>query len=509
MTTPHRYWRFYITASASTVCPFSSAVMATLPGGANLLTDKTKAYASSIYGGGYEASQALNGLAAFWHPNNGGLPQWWAYDFGAGNEKDITEVGMSACPDGNYAQSPSGVTVQYSDDNVTWADSWSYSTTWTGPTQAQLFDKPGAVAAPPSPVKVLPLARRYWGVRSLLSGSSVYSYNRIQLQESSGGANLATDPSKAQATNSGGGQSPGNAIVGGGGQACYTSGVSGSVWLYDFGSPVEIDTATLTARTGTGDSGQTPTLFDLVGSDDGAVIDTYAHLSTTSWGSEETRSFNFQGAIAAAPPSLQSAPVLVTKNRYWGLRSVSVNSSVYSYNRIQLEGTAGGPNLATDPTKAQATNVLGGFSPGNAVTGAGGQACYVSGASGSIWLYDFGSPVEIDTATITARNAGDQSQTPIVFDLIGSSDGVTYAQYTHVVTPSWGDGETRSFVYQAASGNSVPTPVPQPPLAPVTSSATVIRRRCLPIWRRTEQLLEVERQRRRGSFQPDPFTGLR
>ena len=139
--------------------------------------------------------------------------------------------------------------------------------------------------------------------------------------------------------------------------------------------------------------------------------------------------------------------------RYWGVRSITSGSSVYSYNRIQLLDGAG-TNLATDPSKASATNVLGSFAPGNAITGAGGQACYVSSQSGSVWLYDFGSPVEIDTAAITARDSGDQAQTPTIIDLVGSNDGTAIAFTKGITTPNWNAGETRTFTVQVAAADN-------------------------------------------------------
>ena len=146
----------------------------------------------------------------------------------------------------------------------------------------------------------------------------------------------------------------------------------------------------------------------------------------------------------------------MTAYRYWGVTSLASASSVFSWNRIQLLD-ASGTNLATDPTKAQAPadGFSASFPPSNAITGTGGQACYVNGAGTSngqpTWLYDFGSPLTIASAILTARDSGDQSQTPTQFNLVGSADGTTLETFAAITTPAWGAGESRPFTLQAAA----------------------------------------------------------
>lgn len=149
-------------------------------------------------------------------------------------------------------------------------------------------------------------------------------------------------------------------------------------------------------------------------------------------------------------------------HRYWGVTSLlPTTPTVYAWNHIQILD-ASGTNLATDPTKASAPvdNFTSQYPPGNAVTGAGGFACYVNSSStgSATWLYDFGTPVTAITARLSARDNADAAQTPTGFQLVGTDDGTTLEVFNSVTTTAWGSGETRDFPVQAAA--VTPTPAP-------------------------------------------------
>lgn len=116
----HRYWRLSF-ARATSVIRISELALRTSVGGANVATGGT-ASASHTFGGNSAANAFDGNATTFWNASSGliaGEPVWLAYDFGAGNDKDIVEyvvtVDSSAgtgIPEGGY--------LQYSDNGTTW-----------------------------------------------------------------------------------------------------------------------------------------------------------------------------------------------------------------------------------------------------------------------------------------------------------------------------------------------------------------------------------------------------
>jgi hypothetical protein len=144
----NRFWRIYVTTVQSgTQLAIAELSMASTPGGANLCTTSADALASSVLNSGYATAYAIDGNPSTeWAPV-GGLPAWWAYDFGAGGGPSIREVKITARNDSYVFQAPIDWELQVSEDFETWTTVQSFiSATWTAGEQ-QTFEVPAAGAA--------------------------------------------------------------------------------------------------------------------------------------------------------------------------------------------------------------------------------------------------------------------------------------------------------------------------------------------------------------------------
>jgi len=126
--TAHRYWRLYnIKNGDGTFCTITELIMATSAGGASVCTGGT-ASASTEYGSGWVAAAAFDGTVSGdqgWASASvaaGAIGQWLAYDFGAGNAKDIIEVRIvSRSNPAGLNQTPKYFRIEYSDDGTSWS----------------------------------------------------------------------------------------------------------------------------------------------------------------------------------------------------------------------------------------------------------------------------------------------------------------------------------------------------------------------------------------------------
>lgn len=119
----HRYWRVRVSPISGTNPSIGELGLRTAIGGPNVATNGANAYASSIFSATYSADKAFDGSAAtLWSGANGTTLEWLAYDFGAGNEKDIVEVAVTCRSDGSLGTAPGKLWLEWSDDNVNWTE---------------------------------------------------------------------------------------------------------------------------------------------------------------------------------------------------------------------------------------------------------------------------------------------------------------------------------------------------------------------------------------------------
>lgn len=148
----YRYWRILVTANQGDVSGRFSASEIELRdafGGVDLTVsvDAVASASSKSQFGNNSANLAFDDLhsSGTWFTSNGSVyvdgGEWICWDFGAGNETSIVEVGIR----GIHTQlelMPLDFVVQHSDDAITWGDAWSETGTpvW-GASELQLFSQ--------------------------------------------------------------------------------------------------------------------------------------------------------------------------------------------------------------------------------------------------------------------------------------------------------------------------------------------------------------------------------
>lgn len=89
--------------------------------------------AGSQFDSPYAGSKAYdNDNATFWSGAGPRIPDWIAFDFGAGAVFDFRQVTIRARNDSYHTQAPRDFQIQYSDDGATWMTYWSKAgITWS------------------------------------------------------------------------------------------------------------------------------------------------------------------------------------------------------------------------------------------------------------------------------------------------------------------------------------------------------------------------------------------
>jgi hypothetical protein len=148
---------------------------------------------------------------------------------------------------------------------------------------------------------------------------------------------------------------------------------------------------------------------------------------------------------------LASVPLAAVS--YWRLHVISGPNSGTSINQLQMASSPGGANLCTGGTASgnPGSGAPGGVDlPANAFDGSdatfwgGGDG---AGLVGGAWLqYQFPSPQLIQEVRVKARNDAFFTDTPVVFALLASSDGVTFkGAGIFRVGSAWTQNQQRTF----------------------------------------------------------------
>lgn len=119
----HLFWRLFCNNTNAGNNTLSEVVFAATYGGASQTTGGTPIESSHFTGtGSYAAPNAFdNDITTLW-ASNSGSNEWIGYQFAA--PVAVAEARITARNDSYFAQSPTSVVVQYSDDGVTWTQAW-------------------------------------------------------------------------------------------------------------------------------------------------------------------------------------------------------------------------------------------------------------------------------------------------------------------------------------------------------------------------------------------------
>jgi len=307
----HRYWRVYITENTGSAnyLDLREVEFRETIGGADA-TGSGTAYASSYTSPYIPANAFDNSASTLWHITNfSGItyPQWLAYDFGAGNGKDILEFGLTA---NDRSQTPASFQLQYSDDNSVWT-----TTLTIGPT-----------------VEWTNGVLRVFNADNYDTQNGDHTAWQIHFTANNGATEIALSQVgmflAGSATSDCSGGSPfANSVSSLGGTANFPAsafdGVPSSQWLgnyqdydnrlgYRFSSGKSIVTVGLTAPTGGTGVSQAPKNFTIEYWN-GSSWQTYATLTNiTGWSLGQTRYFNSGGEISAPVAGSAWPTVFVT-----------------------------------------------------------------------------------------------------------------------------------------------------------------------------------------------------
>lgn len=137
--TAHRYWRITMTSGAGNAYAFSE-IQFRMTAGTPLAFSGGTASAAQTFSTFGAANAADGNIATLYSSTDKTAPQWWAYDLGAGNSRDVVEIMITNRVDSNANQAPSSFTPEWSDDGTTWHGNLPITTAaWTTLSQTQVF----------------------------------------------------------------------------------------------------------------------------------------------------------------------------------------------------------------------------------------------------------------------------------------------------------------------------------------------------------------------------------
>lgn len=281
-----RYWRVYITDNnGDAVNTIHELQMYTAAGAISVCSGGTAIES------GHDSSAAADNLfdgnvGTDWSKT--GLPAWVGYDFGDGNEKAIIGVAMFPPASPYVNRMPKDFDVQYSNDGISWATSWSVqdSTDWTEKVGREFYS---------TAQDLYNSTFRYWRILATArDGGGRYTIHELEMMAEVGGATVAAGGSALASSNEGG-QPPSNAFDGNT-STSWSDGTTGTYEFlgYDFGAGNEknIKSVSILAA-GAGYNDRTPTSFRIQRSADGLMwIDKWAVSGSTAWEASEKRTFN-------------------------------------------------------------------------------------------------------------------------------------------------------------------------------------------------------------------------
>jgi hypothetical protein len=297
----HRYWRIYITAVQSggftSMCELE---MYTGVEPSNVCSGGTASASST--GFGWVAANAFDGSQAEpgWHSGTNNIPttpEWIQYDFGSGNDKDITQIKM-VMRSGNGGQAPKDFQLQYSDNGSSWTTLFTVTgrTDWGSYFGTEYFDSTGR--SDPPPVGAGSTSKVVWRVRATAAdGGAEVGLKDLEMHVTAGGADQTSGGTAASSSFSDGAAT---LAFDGGLNTDWASGSALPDWIgYVFASAKDIIEMKITART-TGFN-QSPKDFTIDYWDVDHWHTAATYTGETGWTGGEARTYTFGSAPAARP----------------------------------------------------------------------------------------------------------------------------------------------------------------------------------------------------------------
>jgi hypothetical protein len=292
---PRRYTRIRITdcqiTGAGTYSLSQLACYETVGGSDVLAGSGATITATSTFSTNTTANLVDGNDATYWASNAGGT-QDLIIDWGAGNGKEIKEIGMKPRTDGLYTQFPFSGSVDYSSDNVTYTNDWNW------PFLPVHFNSGGSAnllrVRRPALFPSTSPNRRIWGIKVNTTSASPPEFGQFEIRSTVGGSQIAVlgSGTPLSYTPFGNGFYPLKGFDGTGNQFPFSSTTRGYL-LFDFGEGNEKAKPAQLAIKASGIPSRAPSDFDLVYIDGLGATPTVQQNFTTpaTWTSSEVRTF--------------------------------------------------------------------------------------------------------------------------------------------------------------------------------------------------------------------------
>jgi hypothetical protein len=298
----HRYWRVYITAVQSG--GYTSMDELEMYAGAEMTNVCSGGTASaSSTGFGWSASNAFNGSIGEpgWHSLTNNLPttpEWLQYDFGSGNDKDISQIKM-VMRNGNGGQAPKDFQLQYSDNGSSWTTLFTVTgqTGWGTYYGTMCFDSSGR--SDPPPTCAGSTSKVVWRVRATATdGGNEIGIGEMEMRITPGGADQTSGGTACGSCFSEGTYAAGfdnNSSV------FWSSSSALAGWLgYKFSGTKELAEVVITSRGG-GFQNQAPKDFTIDYWDVDHWQTAHTYTGETGWTASQSRTYTFGTGAVARP----------------------------------------------------------------------------------------------------------------------------------------------------------------------------------------------------------------
>lgn len=284
----HRYWRINVSANNghATATQFIEVELRESPGGSDVTGSGT-----ATAGGGFTSSTPANAFdnnaATSYAPS--GTSGWLKYDFGAGNGKNIVEVGImavSATGGTTFTAAPKDFTLEWSDDDSSWTDALGVCHLY-GPLLDLYHTFPETAPAAGF--------HRFWRIlNKTANGGTFYLLDEIEFRATSGAADQV--PTQSGANGSATGRSimtsgDSNAHLAFDDTAATTYSSSGTTNRYcGFIFPTAVKCEEVLIKVSANTS-RTPATADVQYSDDDVTWTTQKALTTGTWTASQSKVF--------------------------------------------------------------------------------------------------------------------------------------------------------------------------------------------------------------------------
>jgi hypothetical protein len=284
-------------------------------------------------------------------------------------------------------------------------------------------------------------SHRYWRLNITSAGSGAYAFGEVIFATELCGPTVCYGGAAIESSNFSG-HGAANAFDGDPSTFWNSANATLPQWIgYDLGAGNAAAIVEVRVSAREDDAGQTPTTFDVQYSDDESTWTTLWSVTTGTWDATPASYQSF---------TLASAGQSGSHYAYWRVFPTGGGSGVYSMAEVQFRASQGGASEATGGIATARLIFADSQTYGPAAAFDGNASTFYSSTTTSAssdqgLIYHFATPVGVAQVAITARNDGNQAQTPTGFNIDRSADGQTWTTAQSFTASSWSNGQTQIF----------------------------------------------------------------